>query len=224
MGGGGDSRIPSILREVFARSESHFPLDGIEEGSIGEARVKIVVRTYDFDPEVAARQIAEWVEELKPDLIIGESLGSSQAIRVTGIPHLFVSPSLNAPHYLGRFAFLALVPGVTWVFDRIYKPKEGDRQKLHFTFKVLRKYRKHRKVALMNSTRNGSKDYFYAFFGHRDHYRKSGIVSIKTWEKYFGKTYSMYDGTHFMEEEFVKSLLVPKICKVLEYNKGNKNV
>jgi hypothetical protein len=113
---------------------------------------------------------------------------------------------------------------VTWIFDRIYKPREGDRQKLHFTFKVLRKYRKHRKVALMNSTRNGSKDYFYAFFGHRDHYRKSGIVSIKTWEKYFGKTYSMYDGTHFMEEEFVKSLLVPKICKVLEYNKGNKNV
>ena len=62
------------------------------------------------------------------------------------------------------------------------------------------------------------------FFGHNDHYRKSGIVSVKTWEKYFGKTYSMYDGTHFMEEEFVRSMLVPMICKVLENNKGNKNV
>lgn len=215
MGGGGDSRIPSILRDVFDRSESDSPQD---------RRVKIVVRTYDFDPEVAAEQIACWVDELKPDIVIGESLGSLQAIRITGIPHLFVSPSLNAPHYLGRLAFLALIPGMTWMLDRIYKPREGDRQKLHFTFKVLRKYRKHRKIALMNSTRNGSRDFFYAFFGHQDHYRKSGIVSIKTWEKYFGKTYSMYDGTHFMEEEFVTSLLVPKIRKVLENNKGNKNV
>ena len=57
MGGGGDSRIPSILRDVFA-----------------PAGVKIVARTYDFDPEVAAKQIAVWVEELKPDLVIGESI------------------------------------------------------------------------------------------------------------------------------------------------------
>ena len=209
MGGGADSRIPSILSDIFKETSSE---------------IRVVARTYDFDPEIAAEQISTWVKELKPDLIIGESLGSVQAIRVSGIPHLFVSPSLNAPLYFGRLAFLALIPGVTWILDRIYRPKEGDRQKLHFTFKVLRKYRKHRKIALRNSTKSGSPDLFYAFFGHNDHYRKSGIVSVKTWEKYFGKTYSMYDGTHFMEEEFVRSMLVPMICKVLENNKGNKNV
>lgn len=209
MGGGGDSRIPSILSDIFKETSSE---------------IRVVARTYDFDPEIAAEQISSWVKELKPDLIVGESLGSVQAIRVSGIPHLFVSPSLNAPLYFGRLAFLALIPGVTWILDRIYRPKEGDRQKLHFTFKVLLKYRKHRKIALRNSTKSGSPDLFYAFFGHNDHYRKSGIVSVKTWEKYFGKTYSMYDGTHFMEEEFVRSMLVPMICKVLENNKGNKNV
>lgn len=209
MGGGGDSRIPSILSDIFKETSSE---------------IRVVARTYDFDPEIAAEQISSWVKELKPDLIVGESLGSVQAIRVSGIPHLFVSPSLNAPLYFGRLAFLALIPGVTWILDRIYRPKEGDRQKLHFTFKVLRKYRKHRKIALRNSTKSGSPDLFYAFFGHNDHYRKSGIVSVKTWEKYFGKTYSMYDGTHFMEEEFVRSMLVPMICKVLVNNKGNKNV
>lgn len=209
MGGGGDSRIPSILSDIFKETSSE---------------IRVVARTYDFDPAIAAEQISSWVKELKPDLIVGESLGSVQAIRVSGIPHLFVSPSLNAPLYFGRLAFLALIPGVTWILDRIYRPKEGDRQKLHFTFKVLRKYGKHRKIALRNSTKSGSPDLFYAFFGHNDHYRKSGIVSVKTWEKYFGKTYCMYDGTHFMEEEFVRSMLVPMICKVLENNKGNKNV
>jgi hypothetical protein len=62
---------------------------------------------------------------------------------------------------------------------------------------------------------SGSKDYFYAFFGTRDHYRRTGVVSIRTWKKYFGSDYEVYDGTHFMEEEYIYSRLVPKILKVL---------
>lgn len=196
MGGGGDSRIPAILKSSLTEAE-------------------VVVRTYDFDPEKAAGQIGEWVEELKPSLIVGESLGAIQAIRIKGLPHILVSPSLNAPLYLGNLSFLALIPGVTWLFDRIYKPKEGDRQKLHFTYDVLKKYRQHRKAALANSSRSGSKDYFYAFFGTKDHYRRTGVVSIRTWKRYFGDYFEIYEGTHFMEEEHVLTRLVPKILNVL---------
>ena len=196
MGGGGDSRIPAILKSSLTEAD-------------------VVVRTYDFDPEKAAGQIGEWVEELKPSLIVGESLGAIQAIRIKGLPHILVSPSLNAPLYLGNLSFLAHIPGVTWLFDRIYKPKEGDRQKLHFTYDVLKKYRQHRKAALANSSRSGSKDYFYAFFGTKDHYRRTGVVSIRTWKKYFGDHFEIYEGTHFMEEEHVLTRLVPKILNVL---------
>ena len=71
-------------------------------------------------------------------------------------------------------------------------------------------------------------DYFFAFFGKNDHYRRSGIVSIATYEKYFFHTrkcrgtdaayptYSIYDGGHFMEEEHVRGLLAPKIIDVLD--------
>lgn len=196
MGGGGDSRIPAILKSSLTEAD-------------------VVVRTYDFDPEKAAGQIGEWVEELKPSLIVGESLGAIQAIRIKGLPHILVSPSLNAPLYLGNLSFLAHIPGVTWLFDRIYKPKEGDRQKLHFTYDVLKKYRQHRKAALANSSRSGSKDYFYAFFGTKDHYRRTGVVSIRTWKKYFGDHFEIYEGTHFMEEEHVLTRLVPKILNML---------
>ena len=196
MGGGGDSRIPSILKEALPQ-------------------LNVVVRTYDFDPEVAAEQIQSWVTEIRPDLVVGESLGAVQTIRIKGVPHILVSPSLNAPLYLGYLAWLALIPGVTWIFDHIYKPKDGDRQKLHFTFPVLRKYRSHRRVALENATLSGSPEYFYAFFGTEDHYRRTGVVSVRTWKKYFGDTYEIYEGTHFMEEEYVLQLLVPKILKVL---------
>lgn len=199
MGGGGDSRIPSILNEALQGSN-----------------VRVVVRTYDFDPETAALQIASWVYELNPSLVIGESLGALHALRIKGIPHLFVSPALNTPLYFSILAWMTLIPGVTWVFDRIYMPKEGDRQILHFTFPVLRKFAAHRKEALSCSGINGCEDYCHAFFGTRDHYRRSGIVSVKTWKKHFGDSFSIYEGTHFMEEEFVRSVLLDAICNVLK--------
>lgn len=199
MGGGMDSRIPSILRDALAE------------------RADLIVRTYDFDPEMAACQIAGWQEEVRPVLVIGESLGALHALRIRGVPHLFVSPSLNAAMLFDRLAWLALIPGVTLLLDRIYRPREGDRQKPHFTFGTLRKYGRHRKAALENTVQAGSTDLFHAFFGSRDHYRRSGIVSIRTWEQYFGKdSYEMYEGTHFMEEEFIHEMLVPKIISVLD--------
>lgn len=204
MGGGGDSRIPSILNEHI---REYLPK--------GSPEVRIVVRTYDFDPEISRGQIASWVSELAPSLIIGESLGSLNAISLRGIPHLLVSPSLNAPLYFRHLAFLTLIPGVTALLDRIYRPKEGDRQRLHFTFRTLRKYGELRKRALANAPSNGSGDSFHAFFGTEDHYRKSGIVSVRTWKKYFGDSFELYPGTHFMEEEFILSRLIPEILKVL---------
>lgn len=199
MGGGGDSRIPSILNEVFAGDN-----------------VRIVVRTYDFDPEKAALQINEWMTELKPRLIIGESLGSIHAIRVKGLPHILISPSLNAPLYFGYLSWLALIPGVTRLLDFIYKPKEGDRQKLHFTYSTLRNYLPHREEAMKNTLLNGSTDDFHAFIGTKDHYRRTGVVSLRTWKKKFGETYTLYKGTHFTEEEFIYSLIVPKIREYVQ--------
>ena len=195
MGGGSDSRIPSILREEFGRTD-----------------VNLVTRTYDFDPEVASEQIAGWVSDLEPVLVIGESLGSLHALRISGVPHVFVSPALNAPPYFEFLAWLTLIPGVSSLFDRIYKPREGDRQPLHFSFATLRKYREHRRLAMQSTPLNGSTDTFYAFFGTDDHYRKSGIVSIRTWRKYFGDTCSIYEGTHFMEEEYVRK----DLCEVIK--------
>ena len=99
--------------------------------------------------------------------------------------------------------------------DRIYRPDEGDRQQIHFSFRVMKRYFRLRRDALKNSPRYGSRDLFFAFFGTRDHYRRSGIVSIRTYRKYFGDTYALYPGSHFMENEFVLSMLLPKIRSLI---------
>lgn len=198
MGGGSDSRIPSILGEALA-----------------DRGITVHVRTYDFDPEVAHAQIAGWVDEIRPDLVIGESLGSLHAMRIPGVPHLFVSPALNAPLYFVIMAWLTLIPGMTRYFDRIYRPREGDRQPLHFTFHVLRKFMDHRRQAFACVAGAGRDDLYFAFFGSDDHYRKSGVVSLKTWKKHFSDAFKLYEGTHFMEEEYIYSMLVPTVCNVL---------
>ena len=197
MGGGSDSRIPSILNDCLCEN--------------------VVVRTYDFDPETAAAQIASWVEELNPALIIGESLGALHALRVKGIPRILISPALNASFYFRLMAWLSFIPGITRLFDRIYRPREGDRQALHFTHRTLSKYPTHRRLALTDMTGSDIHDSIHAFFGSRDHYRRSGIVSIRTWKKHFGNTFTIYEGSHFMEEEHIHGVLVNRISEILKH-------
>lgn len=209
MGGGADSRIPSILAEYFSQSCS---LEHPEYH--GSHDVQVICRTYSFDPEIAHTQIESWLDECKPDLIVGESLGSLHALRIYDRPVLLVSPALNTPFFFMLLSWLTWIPGVSRLFGRIYRPKEGDRQALFFTRPVLKKYRSHGRAALefvQNSTHE-----VHAFFGTRDHYRRSGVVSVRRWKQLFGDTFSLYDGTHFMEEEYVFSLLIPKIKDVLD--------
>lgn len=204
MGGGGDSRIPGCLQSL-----------------LDPQKYQVVIRTYDFDPPIGRSQIEAWVRELNPDLVIGESLGAIQALRVKGIPHLFVSPALGAPAQLVKFAPLARFALGRWYLHHHYPVKEGDRQPLKFRYDVMMRYREHEAAALAAI---GPDEYYYAFFGTEDHFMRSGVVQVSLWEKYFGNAYTMYEGTHFMEEEYLKSLLVPKILEVLSFANAAGNV
>ena len=197
MGGGADSRIPSILSECMP------------EG------LRIVVRTYDFDPDKALEQIASWIDELHPVVLAGESLGANHALVMRsryGLPAVLVSPALNAPAALRRLAPLTLLPGVSALLDRIYRPRPGERQALHFGYGVLRKWRPVRPDLAAAAGVPVS-----AFFGTRDHYRRIGIVSLRGWKRRFGAgTCQLYEGSHFMEEQYVRTLLADRLKGLAE--------
>ena len=63
----------------------------------------------------------------------------------------------------------------------------------------------------------GSKNnYVHAFIGDYDHYRKNGVVDPDKWDALFGpETRTSYPGTHYMEDEYIRSLLVPAILSLL---------
>ena len=194
MGGGADSRIPSILNGCLP--------EGFE----------VVVRTYDFDPETAAGQITSWIEELHPAAIAGESLGANHALEMRaryGLPTVLVSPALNAPAVLRAIAPLTLIPGVGALLGLVYKPRPGERQKPVFRFSTLRKWH-----PAVSGTPEAP---VFAFFGTRDHYRRSGIVSLRDWRRRFGEgTYALYEGSHFMEEPYVRTLLAERLKRLAE--------
>ena len=215
MGGGEDSRIPSILNDWFGANRQD---------------IRVIVRTYDFHPDRAAAQVDAWYAELQPDLVIGESLGSVHALallarRSSGgmhpqtvappsssnalpaFPLLLVSPALNAPKFLYALRGIARIPAARKLLQRIYKPREGRRQVLDFAPETLSAWGAWRPL------RQSLKP-VYAFFGRRDHYRRSGVVSLRQWRRTFGPgTYALYDGTHFMEETYLRELLIPAILE-----------
>lgn len=184
MRGGEDSRIPAILAGKF----------------------DVCIRTYDFDPEIAHRQIALWVEEFSPDVVVGESMGATHALAVEDMPILLVSPALNVGKLFSRLALATKIPGVRPMLEKKYAPRSEKRQKVRFEYDLLRKWEHYRDVAL--GTEHNE---IHAFFGAKDSYRRSGVVSIKTYSEKFGDRYTVYDGTHYMEEEYIESLLIPAI-------------
>ncbi len=232
MGGGADSRIPSILNGWF---REHQP------------EIQVVVRTYDFIPDRAAEQIRAWYEELRPALVIGESLGGVHALALYGcgadasrscgafypfggmqfrlasapqpanvtVPLLLVSPALNAPKFLYALRGAARIPAIHRLLNRIYKPREGQRQVLDFTPETLRAWGSYRNVGRPQEP-GGPAPTPYAFFGRHDHYRRSGVVSLRQWQRRFGPdSYTCYNGSHYMEEEHLPALLIPAILERL---------
>lgn len=191
MKGGEDSRIPAILSQSL-------PED-----------FRVVTRIWDFEPEKGNALVHEWVKELKPALVIGESLGSIHALTISTIPILLVSPALNTPLYFHFFAPLVLLPGMRILFNYIYRPSSERRQLVDFRYKTLRGWLRFRQEAL-----NAPHLSVFAFFGTEDHYRRSGIVSIRAYRKHFGSNYALYKGSHYMEEQYLHSMLIPKIKSI----------
>lgn len=193
MCGGKDSRIPSIL-------SSHFDVS---------------VRTYSFDPVQAREQISVWIDELQPVLLIGESLGAIHTLYFSSarrIPCILISPAVNAPLHFRILAPLTLIPGVSRYFLWRHKPRSENRQKLKADYSTLKSWWPFRKEALSDK----STPVLKAFFGRKDHYRRSGVVSVIGFASHFGDVYEVYDGTHYMEEEFLDSMLIPEIKSALQ--------
>lgn len=205
MGGGSTSRMPSRLSQVL--SNIHFTKDG------EPCTLNVVCKTYDFDPEVATNQIAEWVETYQPALVMSESMGAIHALGIQGVPHIYISPALNYDR--GAAFFLPLVSlgnmiGYTYTKQRGAKRQEirGDRDLVAKFKPMIQSY----KEAILSSPQ---RDPSYAFFGSKDGYMVPGIVSIEEYKRLYGDSYEVFDGGHCLDVSQIKPKLLPKVVEML---------
>ena len=198
MGGGEDSRTPRALNELLPECPT-------------------VIRNYSFDPETAVREIEAWVEELKPCLIISESMGANYGILVgKGIAHIYLSPAFGAPVWIANLCWFSLIPGVPALLSRIFRPRPGKRQALDFHFRPAYHF-----VALRRRVRAALKEgdnMSQAWFGSKDGYRRWGVVNIRRWQRFLGKKCChIDDNSHFWEKERVTgSGLLDEIRRLTE--------
>ena len=170
----------------------------------------IVVRTLSFDPETAFGQVRDLVGEYSPRVIVGESWGANLALCIPDIPVLLVSPALGCPRYLCLASPLCKLGFIRKALENKYKAKNAGRQEVRFDPQLLAKWTYFRRLSISTSH-----PYVRAFFGSRDSFRRSGVVNINCFIRRYGKNYTVYDGSHWMEEAYVYSDLMPAIAALL---------
>ena len=204
MGGGSTSRMPSRLRQVL--SNMHFTKDG------EPCNLNVVCKTYDFDPEVATNQIADWVETYQPVLVMSESMGAIHALGIQGVPHIYISPALNYDR--GVQMAQPLVAFSSLFGHTITKQRRKGRQRIVGDPSLLAKFKpmlERYKQAILDNPR----DLSYAYFGTRDPYKLGGIVSIEEYRRLYGDSYEEFDGGHCLDVSEICPRLLPKIVEML---------
>lgn len=176
--------------------------------------LNLICETYDFDPEVATKQIAGWVEAYQPVLVIGESMGSIHALGIHGIPHIYISPALNFDRGAEMARPVYAIANALGI-NLVPKPRGSKRQELIGDPVLLAKFRpmiqSYKEAVLSSPQRDAS----FAFFGSKDKYMVPGIVSIKEYERLYGDSYEVHDGGHIFGVNYVKPRLIPKIGEML---------
>ena len=205
MGGGGTTKMPKKLNQVL--SKMNLTKDG------EPCTLHVICETYDFDPEVATRQIGQWVETYQPVMVISESMGAIHALGIQGIPHIYLSPALNYDR--GVKMAMPLVAICEKMGIHYHKQRGRNNQLIHGDTELLARFQPMIQSYKEAIRRNPNPDASYAYFGKKDEFRRAGIVSIKEYKSLFGNSYEVYEGRHVLDVSNAERVLVPKIVEML---------
>ena len=205
MGGGRTTKMPKKLNQVL--SKMNLTKDG------EPCTLRVICETYDFDPDVATRQIGQWVETYQPVMVISESMGAIHALGIQGMPHIYLSPALNYDRGVRMAMPLVAIGEMMGIY---YNKQRGrNNQLIHGDTQLLARFQPMIQSYKEAIRRNPNPDASYAYFGNKDEFRRAGIVSIKEYKSLFGNSYEVYEGRHVLDVSNAETVLVPKIAEML---------
>ncbi len=208
MGGSGHDGFHSGLAD-------HLGAGKFDEG----AMVRLKTLDYDFDPEIAQKQISEAIESSKPDLIVTPSLGAFHTQMFPDIPRVLISPALNAGKVIAQVGEELQKDPLKRFLLEISLNSSGGNQILTTNPKVLKKFQA-LAARIDRNIENLKNCPAYAVYGSNDMYMQMNVVNPKHFETVFNST--NYDILPSLDHNFngfdVIGYIMPKIREFLGIN------
>lgn len=151
------------------------------------------------DPAEALPYLTQYVEENKPDLIIGTSMGGMYAQQMRGVKRILVNPAFNMSTMSKTFK-----TGEYKFFNGRY---DGAK-----TFKITKDIIQHQNQMERQQFKNipkEDKENVWCFVGIHD-------TTVTNAEAVFKKNYpadhcARFDGEHRLNDKVIKKVIIPKI-------------
>lgn len=170
--------------------------------SLYEEGVEVKAIDIPVMPVEAIRRLKDWVEQEKPDLIVGTSMGAMYAEQMKGIKRILVNPSFDMARTL-TFGGMG---------RREFRNKREDGTK---DFKVdkemVAQFRTVQKDSLKGITAE-EKELVWGLFGRLDK-----VVNYqKEFQKAYGKQHFMiFEGEHYLNGKVLSHTVLPLVRELL---------
>lgn len=154
-------------------------------------------------PKDAIALLQKMVEEEKPDLLLGTSMGAFYLEQMRGVPRILVNPSFSMARLLtfggmGRQEFR--------------NKREDGAKDFKVDKEMIAQFRELEKDAFKGIT-PADKDLVYGFFGDKD----KKVNHQKDFVKHYGRDhFVVFDGEHFLNDKILSRVILPVVKKVLK--------
>lgn len=153
-------------------------------------------------PKDALPFLHSYMEQEKPDLIIGTSMGAMYAELMTGYKRILVNPAFGMAKLLtfkikGRQQFL--------------NKREDGAKEFRVDKEMVMQFKELEKLTFANITEE-EKQNVYGLFGNKDELANFQSEFI---EKYGKEHFAIFEGEHHLNDTIMKKVVIPLIVQIL---------
>jgi predicted esterase YcpF (UPF0227 family) len=168
-----------------------------------EKNIKVVAPDVSMQPKTAIEQLKTLVETLRPDLIIGTSMGAFYAEMLHGIPRILVNPSF---HMSKTLVFKNMLGN-----QKFLNKREDGAETFKVDKQTVAEYKEVEKE-LFSDLSTEEKERVYGLFGINDKF----VNYRDEFTKHYGKAhFILFEGEHQLNDKVLKKTVLPLVSKLL---------
>lgn len=170
--------------------------------------VEVVSPDIPLHPEEALRMLNRLCYEIKPDVIIGTSMGAMYAQQMHGYTKILVNPAFHVSEIMRN----------NMGTNKWLNPRSDGQTEFLIDKKLCELYQQMEKAQFVGITEYDKK-HTYAFFGTED----TLVNGYDEYLRYYGNA-TQYPGEHRLLQKWVKAYILPCITQILDEDIDTENI